>query len=113
MYTAIKITLSALIVVAVSEIAKRSTFLGAVIASLPLTSLLALSWLYYETNDAEKVASLSAEILWLVVPSLTFFALLPILLRIKLGFALSMGGALSAMLIAYLCTIVFRRTFMQ
>lgn len=43
LYYTIKILLSSLIIVAVSEIAKRSTMLGALLASLPLTSLLALS----------------------------------------------------------------------
>lgn len=108
-YTIFKFGLSALIVVAVSEIAKRSTFAGALIASLPLTSLLAILWLYIETNDTDKVVSLSTDIFWLVVPSLTFFALFPVLLRMKLGFVLSLIGALFVMLIAYGGMIVARR----
>ena len=81
MYFVIKVLLSALIIASVSEIARRSTLFGALIASLPLTSLLAIVWLYQDTRSAERVAALSTDILWLVIPSLVFFAALPILIR--------------------------------
>ena len=109
MYTAAKLILSALIIAAVSEVAKRSSLLGALIASLPLTSVLALSWLYIETKDYEKVAALSSDILWLVVPSLAFFAVLPVLLRMKMSFSLSLGIALAVMFLAYGATIALKR----
>lgn len=80
LYYTIKILLSSLIIVAVSEIAKRSTMLGALLASLPLTSLLAFVWLYLDTGDAGKVAGLSTEIFWLVLPSLPLFLILPFLI---------------------------------
>ena len=66
----IKVLISALLVAAVSEVARRSSLLGALLASLPVTSLLAFMWLYRETGDTEKVAALSADIFWLVLPSL-------------------------------------------
>ncbi|HUX90063.1 MAG TPA: DUF3147 family protein [Gallionellaceae bacterium] len=85
-YYTIKILLSSLIIVAVSEIAKRSSMLGALLASLPLTSLLAFVWLYLDTGDVQKVASLSSDIFWLVLPSLPLFLLLPLLLKMGWGF---------------------------
>jgi hypothetical protein len=81
MYFFIKVLVSAVIIATVSEVARRSTMFGALIASLPLTSLLALVWLYQETKSAERVAALSTDILWLVLPSLVFFIALPILIR--------------------------------
>src|SRR5215213_6353094 len=66
----IKFSVSAAILVGVSEIAKRSSLLGGLLASLPLTSLLALIWLWQDTRDPVKVAALSTSILWLVLPSL-------------------------------------------
>jgi hypothetical protein len=78
---ALKIGLSALILVAVAEVAKRSTFWAAALASLPLTSLLAFVWLYLDTGDTQKVATLAGGIFWLVLPSLLLFVLLPLLLR--------------------------------
>ncbi|MBI2994413.1 MAG: DUF3147 family protein [Gammaproteobacteria bacterium] len=80
-YYAAKVGLTVTVVVMVSEIAKRSSFWAAVLASLPLASLLAFVWLYLESGSAEKVAGLSQGIFWLVLPSLPFFLLLPVMLR--------------------------------
>ena len=91
LYYTIKILLSAFILVAVSEIAKRSSLLGALLASLPLTSLLAFVWLYLDTGDVQKVASLSADIFWLVLPSLVLFLVFPLLLKMGWGFWFSLG----------------------
>ncbi len=48
------------------------------IASLPVTSLLAFIRLYLETGDGLKVAALSWQIIGLVIPSLAFFAVLAV-----------------------------------
>jgi hypothetical protein len=97
----IKLLVSAAIIVAVSEISKRSTFFGGLLASLPLTSFLAMPWLYHDTRDAVKVAALSTSILWLVLPSLVFFLALPALVKTKLSFYLSFAGATVIMLVCY------------
>ena len=81
---AIKVLVTA--VVAVSELAKRSSFWGAVLASLPLTSLLAFAWLYRGTGNVQAIASLSYGIFWLVLASLPLFLILPALLRNGVGF---------------------------
>jgi ABC-type dipeptide/oligopeptide/nickel transport system permease subunit len=91
-----KLVISAFIIALSSELAKRSTFFAAILISLPLTSILGLIWTYYETRSAEKVMSLSNNILLMVIPSLVFFALLPLLLkagaRFELALVLSMAG---------------------
>lgn len=97
----IKILISALLVAAVSEVARRSSLLGALLASLPVTSLLAFIWLYRETGDTEKVAALSADIFWLVLPSLVLFVLLPVLLRQGWNFWASLGLSSAATAAAY------------
>lgn len=102
---ALKIALTTAIIVAVSEIAKRSSFWAAVLASLPLTSLLALIWLYAETGDTQKVAALSQSIFWLVIPSLLLFVLLPQLLRTGWGFWASLGISSVATAAAYFGTV--------
>lgn len=104
-YTAIKFALSAAVIVAVSEIAKRSTFLGGLLASLPLTSLLAFVWLWQETRDAQKIAALSTSILWLVLPSLVLFLVLPLLLKRGMSFYPALGISTAATLAAYGATI--------
>ena len=98
---AVKVVLTALIVVAVSELAKRSTLAGALLASLPLTSLLALIWLYRDTGDAMQAADLARGIFWLVLPSLAFFLVFPAGVRIGWGFWSSMGTGILTTLVAY------------
>ena len=98
---ALKIGLSALILVAVAEVAKRSTFWAAALASLPLTSLLAFVWLYLDTGDVQKVVALAGGIFWLVLPSLLLFVLLPMLLRSGWGFWLSLVVSSAATALAY------------
>jgi hypothetical protein len=101
LYYSLKILLSVSVIVAVSEIAKRSSLLGALLASLPLTSLLAFVWLYQDTGDVQKVASLSSGIFWLVLPSLPLFLILPWLLKAGWGFWLSLGTAILVMAACY------------
>jgi len=108
----IKILLSALIIFAVSEIAKRSSLFGALIASLPTISILAMIWLWRDTHDATRIARLSSGIFWLVIPSLVLFALLPVLLqRCHFTFPVALAIACSATVLAYLAMLAFLKAF--
>ena len=98
LYTLAKLIITATLIVLISEISKRSTLLAALLASLPLVSVLAMTWLYIDTKDVQKVADLASGVLWLFLPSLAFFIALPFLLKKGLDFYLSMG--LSAMITA-------------
>ena len=93
LYTSAKLIITATLIVLISETSKRSTVLAALLASLPLVSILAMVWLYIDTQDVQKVAGLATNILWLFAPSLAFFITLPLLLKKGLGFYLSMGIA--------------------
>ena len=73
MYFIIKTLVTALIIVLVSEIAKKYTWTAAVIVSIPLTSLLAFIWLYYDTKDVQKVIDLSLSTIVMTLPSIVFF----------------------------------------
>lgn len=97
-----KVAVSATVIVAVSELAKRSTLWGALLASLPLTSLLAFVWLYLDTGNSERVAALSVNIFWLVLPSLPLFLLLPWLLRQGWNFWFALAVACAITALAYL-----------
>ena len=81
MYFFLKVAITALVVVIVSELARKYSLFAAAIASLPLTSILALVWLYRDTRDLQKISALSHDILWLVAPSLIFFLALPLLIQ--------------------------------
>jgi hypothetical protein len=109
-YYALKILLSATVLVAISEIAKRSSALAALLASLPLTSLLAFVWMQLEVSPPASIAELSGQIFWLVLPSLLLFVLLPWLLRHGFGFWAALGLASAATVLAYgLMLLVLRR----
>ena len=101
LYYAIKLVLSAAIIVAVSELAKRQPTWAGALASLPLVSLLGIIWLYVDTRSSAQVSALSLNIFWLVLPSLLFFLVLPLLLKHGLGFTISMLIAIVTMLVAY------------
>ena len=82
----VKVLISALVIALASELAKRDSFWGALLVALPLTSILAISWLYAETRDNLLVTRFARDIFLLVPGSLLFF--LPFLLETKtrLGF---------------------------
>lgn len=89
-YYIVKLLITVVLIVLVSELAKRSTLYGALLASVPLVSVLAMIWLYVDTGDSGKVASLASGIFWLVLPSLALFVALPLLLKQGVNFYLSM-----------------------
>jgi len=109
LYYALKVIISALLIVAISEIAKRSTGFAALVASLPLTSLLAFIWLYIDDSPPEKIAELSTQIFWLVIPSLVLFLLLPLLLKQGLSFWISLGISVAATAGCYLAFLPLLR----
>ena len=86
LYFIVKAGLSGLIVAAVSEIARRYPGWGGLVASLPLTSILAMLWLWRDAGDPERVAELSVSTIWFFVPSVPLFIALPMLIRSGLGF---------------------------
>ena len=110
-YYFIKLIITALVVVIVSEVAKRSTFIGAIIISIPLTSLLAFTWLYIDTKDYQKVIDLSYGTILLSIPSFAFFIILPILLKFKQNFAFSIAISIIGTAIIYFIFSYFLKKF--
>jgi hypothetical protein len=104
-YYLFKILLTAGLVVAISEVAKRSTLVAALLASLPLISILALVWLYLDTQSVEKVAAFSTSVAWLVLPSLALFVSLPLFLKWGLPFLISLPLAIALTTGCYFITI--------
>lgn len=90
-YFALKAILSGLLIAAISEIARRSPGFAALVASLPLVSILGMIWLWRDTGDMARMASHSEATFWYVLPSLPMFLLVPWLLRSGTGFWLSLG----------------------
>jgi hypothetical protein len=78
---AVRALLSGLIIAIVALTARRSPAVGALVASLPLISLLATIWLWRDTGDADRVAAHVEATFWYVLPSLPMFLLIPAGLR--------------------------------
>jgi len=86
MYLLFKAILTGGVVVGISEIAKKSSLLAAILASLPLTSILAMVWIYFDSKNLAATKELSINIFWMVLPSLFFFLAFPVLVRLGLRF---------------------------
>lgn len=93
----IKAALSGVLIALISTIAKRYPGFGALIASLPLVSVLGMIWLWRDRPDAANMAAHVEATFWFVLPSLPMFLLIPALLRHGTGFwtALIAGCALT------------------
>ena len=92
-YFILKAMLSGLLIAAISEIARRSPGVAALVASLPLISILGMIWLWRDTHDAARIATHAEATFWYVLPSLPMFLLVPALIRSEVGFwpALALG----------------------
>jgi hypothetical protein len=108
-YYILKFCVSALIIVLVSEIAKRHSGFAALVASLPLTSLLAIVWMHFEGSDSLQIVVLSNQIFWLVLPSLLLFIVLPLLIEHGLNFWLSLVLSIASTVISYLMLLPLLR----
>ena len=62
MYYIIKVLISAILIVGISELSKRSSFVGAILASIPFVSVLAFIWIYVDTKNVETISKLSYSI---------------------------------------------------
>lgn len=100
-YLLIKAAISGVLVALISEIARRYPGWGGLVASLPLTSLLAMIWLYRDSADAERVAALSSSTFWFILPSLPLFFVLPALIRSGIAFWASMAIVIAGTLVLY------------
>lgn len=105
-YYIVKLIISAIVIVLVSETAKRSSLIGGIIASIPLISVLAMIWLYVDTKDVKQISALATSVFWLVIPSLALFISLPVLLKYGIGFYQSMGLSILITVICYF-TMIF------
>lgn len=96
-----KAAISGVIAALVAEIARRYPGWGGLVASLPLTSIMAMIWLWRDTGDDLQVAALSGSIIWFILPSLPMFLALPALLRSGVGFWASLAVVIAGTLVLY------------
>lgn len=97
----LKTLITAVVIVAVSELGKHYSAMAAILAALPITSVLALIWLYHDTSSVDKVSDLSTNIFFAVLPSLLFFLILPFLMKSGFRFWIAMGASLAILSLSY------------
>ena len=85
-----KALLAGAMVAAIAEVGKRLPAMGALVASLPLVSVLGMVFLWIARPDAENMATHAQATFWYVLPSLPMFLLIPALLRTGVNFWLAL-----------------------
>ena len=100
-YLIFKYAITAGIIVLVSEVAKRSDKLGALISSLPTVTILTLIWLYLEKQPVTKINNHAYYTFWYVIPTLPMFLIFPFL-NSKIGFGLALLFSMSLTCILFL-----------
>ena len=114
LYFVLKATISGLLIAAVSTLAKRYPGFGALVASLPLVSVLGMIWLWRDRPDAENMAAHAGATFWYVLPSLPMFLLIPALLRQGVSFWIALAAGCALTIILYVAmTLVAPRLGLQ
>lgn len=107
----IKYAVTAFIIVAVSEVAKRADRLGALLASLPLVTIMIMIWLHLENQKPEKISSHAYYTFWYVLPTLPMFLLMPWMLNRGIHFWVSLGASILLTIICFVLTACVMKRF--
>jgi hypothetical protein len=100
-----KIGLTALIIFAVVQVSERNTLLAAVLASIPIVSVLAMMWMNHEGQSAEEISGFAKDIVWLLIPSLLMFIVMPLLIERGWEFYPALGAGLATTILGYFLMI--------
>ena len=97
LHLTVKAAISGVLIALASTLARRYPGLGALIASLPLVSVLGMMWLWNDRPDTANMAAHMSATFWYVLPSRPMFVFMPVLLRHGLGFwpTLAVGCAVT------------------
>lgn len=89
-----RVILSAVIIVAVAELSKRYPRYGALLLSLPIISILAFLFGWFQHRDLPAISKLARDTLVLVPLGLPFFVPFALAPQLGLGFWSSMGAGI-------------------
>lgn len=110
-YYITKLIITTLLIVLISEIAKRSSLAGALLAAIPLVSILAMTWMYVDTDSSISAVEFSNRIVWLITPSMTLFIVFPLLIKKGMSFYPSMLISIVLTILAYYSVIFIMGKF--
>ena len=107
----VKAIVSGLIIALISELVRRSVLLGALLTALPLVSILAMSWMWFEGQENELIAQYAQTTFWLLIPSIPMFLLFPFLLRQGWGYGAGLGCSMLLTVVLYAMMFYLLRMF--
>jgi len=87
-----KVLLTAVIILFVNKIQLFSDKLSALLIALPLTSLLAMIWMWQGGQTSSRIAGHAEGTFWFVLPTLPMFLILPWMLRNGWSFWTALGA---------------------
>ncbi|MFO7627886.1 MAG: DUF3147 family protein [Candidatus Fermentibacteraceae bacterium] len=105
----VKFLVSALLILAASEIAKRTGKIGALIAALPFVTIMVMVWLHVEHQGNQKVGEYAHFTFWYVLPTLPMFLLMSWLMSRNVDFWLSLLICALFTAVCFIITAVIAR----
>ena len=100
-----KIVLTALIIFSIAQVSERSTLMAAVLASIPIVTVLSMMMMHHEGQTAMEISGFAKDIVWLLIPSLLMFIVMPLLIDRGWDFYPALGAGLATTIIGYFVMI--------
>ncbi|MBI4432986.1 MAG: DUF3147 family protein [Candidatus Omnitrophica bacterium] len=107
----IKYALTSLVIVLVSEVAKRSDKAGALISSLPFVTIMVMIWLYFEKQGNLKIGNHAYYTFWYVLPTLPMFLVMPWLMAKGVHFWTSLIVGILVTFACFILTVFIAKRF--
>ena len=104
----VKILTSACIIVLVSEIARKHTALGGLIAAMPITTVLSMLWIYYENKNIGQIQDFLASVVGGTILSFIFFIAAIILFKKGVNFY---AGVVISLIVLGIGAAIYRKYF--
>ncbi len=96
----IKLLISVVIIIVCAQIGKKMPTLAGLIATMPLTSLIVLLWIYTDNvGDYELMTSYTKGVLWGIIPTILFFVVAFICFRKHLALPIVLSSSFGIWLI--------------
>ena len=96
----IRLAITVAIIVVFAQVGRRFPSLGGLLATMPLTSVIVLLWIYAdEPGDYELLARYTQGAFWGILPSLVFFGVAYVCFRRQMAFPLVLWAGFGAWLV--------------